>query len=92
MLGEEVENKTVPVILCSEENVVGNHGATIGELDEETLFYFESRGIGKEQAEGIMARAGIDRLKPLIGDEDFEKMLDAELGAGTEKSTGLGEV
>ena len=92
MLGDEVENKTVPVILCSEENVVGNHGATIGELDEETLFYFESRGIGKEQAESIMARAGIDRLKPLIGDEAFEKMIDAELGAGTEKSTGLGEV
>ena len=39
-----------------------------------------------------MARAGIDRLKPLIGDEAFEKMIDAELGAGTEKSTGLGEV
>ena len=38
MLGEDVENKTVPVILCSEENVVGNHGATIGELDEDTLF------------------------------------------------------
>lgn len=92
ILGDEVENKTVPVILCSEENVVGNHGATIGELDEETLFYFESRGIGKEQAESIMARAGIDRLKPLIGDEAFEKMIDAELGAGAEKSTGLGEV
>ena len=28
MLGDDVENKTVPVILCSEENVVGNHGAT----------------------------------------------------------------
>ena len=31
MLGDDVENKTVPVILCSEENVVGNHGATIGD-------------------------------------------------------------
>lgn len=39
MLGDDVENKTVPVILCSEENVVGNHGATIGELDEDTMFY-----------------------------------------------------
>lgn len=47
MLGDGVINKTVPLILCAEENVVGNHGATIGELDDETLFYFESRGIGK---------------------------------------------
>mgnify|MGYP002544784595 CR=1 FL=1 len=51
MLGENVINKTVPLILCAEENVVGNHGATIGELDDETLFYFESRGIGREAAE-----------------------------------------
>ena len=50
MLGDDVENKTVPVILCSEENVVGNHGATIGELDEDTMFYFASRGIDKEHA------------------------------------------
>ena len=36
MLGDGVVNKTVPLILCAEENVVGNHGATIGELDEDT--------------------------------------------------------
>ena len=41
MLGDGVVNKTVPLILCAEEDVVGNHGATIGELDENTLFYFE---------------------------------------------------
>lgn len=26
MLGEDAVNKTVPLILCAEENVVGNHG------------------------------------------------------------------
>ena len=55
MLGEDAVNKTVPLILCAEENVVGNHGATIGELDDETLFYFESRGIGRDEAEHILA-------------------------------------
>ena len=62
MLGDGVVNKTVPLILCAEENVVGNHGATIGELDEDTLFYFESRGISAVEAENIMARAAIERL------------------------------
>lgn len=80
MLGDDVENKTVPVILCSEENVVGNHGATIGELDEDTMFYFASRGIDKEHAENIMARANIDRLKGIIKDDSFARMIDEELG------------
>lgn len=69
MLGDDVVNKTVPLILCAEENVEGNHGASIGELDGDTLFYFESRGISRELAENIMARAAIERLAGSIGDE-----------------------
>ena len=69
MLGDGAVNKTVPLILCAEENVVGNHGATIGELDADTLFYFESRGISAAEAENIMARAAIERLARALGDE-----------------------
>ena len=57
LLGDGAVNRTIPLILCGEEDVEGNHGATIGELDEETLFYFASRGIGREVAENMMARA-----------------------------------
>ena len=79
MLGEDVVNKTVPVILCSEENVSGTHGATIGELDEETLFYFESRGIDKKNAENIMARAAIERLTGITENEKVNAVIDNTL-------------
>ena len=79
MLGEGVVNKTVPLILCAEENVVGNHGATIGELDEDTLFYFESRGISAEEAENIMARAAIEHLARSLEDETAQEAILAEL-------------
>ena len=71
MLGDGVVNKTVPLILCAEENVVGNHGATIGELDEDTLFYFASRGIDRAAAEAILARAAVERLARMAEDEAF---------------------
>lgn len=80
MLGDDVVNKTIPLILCAEENVVGNHGATIGELDEDTLFYFESRGIGKEQAENILARAAIEHLSRMTGDDNIIKTVEKALG------------
>ena len=73
MLGDDVSNRTVPVILCTEEDVMGTHGATIGELDEETLFYFGSRGISREEAEKIMARAALDRLVRMIGSSELEE-------------------
>ena len=79
MLGDGVVNKTVPLILCAEENVVGNHGATIGELDAETLFYFESRGICAQEAENIMARAAIERLTRTLDDETAQAAILAEL-------------
>ena len=73
MLGENAVNKTVPLILCAEENVEGNHGATIGEMDDETAFYFESRGINRETAENLLSRAAIERLARLVGDEQLEQ-------------------
>ena len=79
MLGDGAVNKTVPLILCAEENVVGNHGATIGELDEDTLFYFESRGISAAQAENIMARAAIERLARTLGAEEAQSAILAQL-------------
>ena len=79
MLGDGAVNKTVPLILCAEENVVGNHGATIGELDEDTLFYFESRGISAAEAENIMARAAIERLARTLQDETAQAAILTEL-------------
>ena len=73
LLGDDVVNRTVPLILCAEENVEGTHGATIGALDDDTLFYFESRGFDRDAAERLMARAAVERLAQSVfarqGDE-----------------------
>ena len=79
LIGEDVVNKTLPIILCSEEDVVGTHGGSIGQLDEDTLFYFESRGITKEQAENILARRGVDRVLNMIADEETKEYINNRL-------------
>lgn len=80
MLSDDVHNKTVPLILCAEENVEGNHGATIGRLDEETLFYFESRGICATEAENIMARAAVEKLIKMFGNDKLKSKALGLLG------------
>lgn len=74
LLGDDLRNRTVPLILCAEEDVKGNHGATIGELDEDTLLYFASRGIGKETAEKMMTRAKLERLCSQMRDAGAEQL------------------
>ena len=62
MLGDDVVNKTVPLILCSEENVEGSHGATIGELDDDILFYMISRGLSRAEAELLITHSKLEAL------------------------------
>ena len=69
LIGDTMINKTVPVILCDEEDVEGNHGATIGKLDEDLVFYLESRGISPDEINSLMADARIRRVASLIGDD-----------------------
>lgn len=58
---ERVENRTVPVILCSEDDVAGNHGATIGHVRPEQLLYLTSRGIAPEAAERLFMVAAFEQ-------------------------------
>lgn len=57
---ERVANRTVPVILCDEDDVAGNHGATIGHVRPEQLFYLASRGISPEDAERLFITASFE--------------------------------
>ncbi len=58
--GDAVVNKTLPVILCDEEDVQGDHGATIGSMSAEQLEYMRDRGLNTKQAEELFERAVVD--------------------------------
>lgn len=89
MLGEDAVNKTVPVILCAEEDVEGTHGASIGEMDDETRFYFESRGIDRQTAERLLSRAAIERVARLSASEDARAAILKELDGETDEDDGV---
>lgn len=69
ILSPKVVNDSIPVILCDEEDVAGEHGASMGRLSEDMLFYMQSRGISKNAAENIIAKAKIQSLLNTINDE-----------------------
>ncbi len=69
LVDETVVNQTIPLILCAEEDVAGNHGATIGRPDEELLFYLASRGIPEDAAFRILKNAGLEAACNKIWDE-----------------------
>ena len=57
VLGDDVVNKTLPTILCDEDDVAGNHGATIGSVSSEQLAFLASRGLSRADAERLFVQA-----------------------------------
>jgi len=57
LLSRTAEIDTKPELEIYADDVKCSHGATIGQLDEQALFYLRSRGIDLESARGILTSA-----------------------------------
>ena len=68
-----VDNKTVPMILCDEDDVAGNHGATIGHVRPEQLFYMGCRGLSEKQAEELFISAKLEDAAITAPDEQMRE-------------------
>ncbi len=80
LMSESVKNRTVPVILCDEEDVEGSHGATIGRLDEQHIFYLGSRGLSEEKIYELMSRGKLLRTINKINDGAVKQRIFDALG------------
>jgi Fe-S cluster assembly protein SufD len=74
VLSDDAVINTKPELQILADDVRCTHGATIGQLDEESLFYLQSRGIGRGQARRLLTYAFaqdiIDRIKvPALRDQ-----------------------
>ncbi len=84
LMNESVRNRSVPLILCAEEDVEGSHGASIGRINEEHIFYMQSRGISEEKIYELMAKSKTEQIIKRIGDSDTAERINRALGRGDE--------
>jgi Fe-S cluster assembly scaffold protein SufB len=78
LLSEKVKADSIPALMCQEDDVIGEHGASIGQLDEEQLFYLMSRGLPESEAKLLVIASGFREILEGITDEKLRlKSLDA---------------
>jgi len=79
--------QTKPQLIIDADDVKCSHGATVGQIDEEALFYLRSRGIDEDKARMMMMNAfahevvqqiKVEALRERI-DELIEKRLQGEV-------------
>ncbi len=87
LLTDSAKMNTKPQLIIDADDVKCSHGATIGQIDEEALFYLRARGIGEADARMMLMNAFAHevvqniRVEPLRDriDELVEKRLRGEL-------------
>ncbi len=72
LLSPRAQMNAKPELEIFADDVVCGHGATIGSLDPEQIFYLRSRGLPKEEAEAMLLEA--------FGAEAIERVEDNALG------------
>lgn len=90
LLSREAEANSRPQLEISADDVKCSHGATIGQLDDDALFFLRARGIGEVEARRLLLRAFAAevtseiRLEPLRGEVEEILLQRLHLGDASE--------
>jgi Fe-S cluster assembly protein SufD len=81
LLSRSAEIDTKPQLEIFADDVKCTHGATVGQLDEDALFYLRARGIPERQARDILIGAFAGEIMENVAVDELRAQLEKELFA-----------
>ena len=85
LLSDRAEINTKPQLEIYADDVKCSHGATIGQLDEDAIFYLRSRGIGRAAARRVLTRAFAGEVIERVQIEVLRQELEDRVGQRLER-------
>ena len=83
LLGNDAHVDAIPGLEIDADDVVAGHGATVGQIDPEQLFYLMARGLPEEQARQTIIRGFFEDLFARIESPsvraEFQRAVEARL-------------
>lgn len=79
LLSNTARSLALPMLLCSEEEVEGNHSSSAGKIGEKELFYIMSRGFELKDAMKLMVRARFNKILENIKNENLREEILSEI-------------
>ena len=79
LLSDTAKSIALPMLLCSEEEVEGNHSSSAGKIGEKELFYIMSRGFELKEAMKLMVRAKFNKILENIENEGLKEEILQEI-------------
>lgn len=87
LLSPRAKGDAIPSLIVETDNVKASHGGTVGEIDEDQVFYMQSRGISRRDAvrilvegyfEEVISRLHDERLETIVRERIADKLAAAE--------------
>ena len=79
LLSQKAESYAQPELEIYADDVKCKHGATTGELDQDMLFYMQSRGINQEDARAILLKGFLEEVMKRMVHPDIKCHIEMQL-------------
>ncbi|MGE5636432.1 MAG: SufD family Fe-S cluster assembly protein, partial [Nocardioidaceae bacterium] len=75
LLSPRAKGDAIPSLIVETDNVSASHGGTVGELDEEQIFYMMTRGVSRAEAVRVLVEGYFEEVISRLEDEGLEKLV-----------------
>ena len=75
IIDESAKLETIPCLEIKTDDVKCSHGVTVGNIDEDHLFYLQSRGMGKEEARQLIIAGFLESIRTRISNENLRDLV-----------------
>ncbi len=79
ILSPKAQSNAVPLLLCDEDDVEGEHAASAGRIDESKLFYLMSRGFDEKESRRIFIEASFTPIIDKIPLENLREEIKLDI-------------
>jgi len=79
ILSPNARVNSIPQLEIYEDDVKCSHGSTTGQIEEEALFYLQSRGINRTDAMELMVRGFANEVVDKVENQDMKKYIQNSL-------------
>ncbi len=79
LVSKEARAYVKPQLEIDADDVKCSHGAAIGQLSEDSLFYLQSRGISRSSAERMLASGFVEQILDSVSYEPWKKLMQSRL-------------
>jgi Fe-S cluster assembly protein SufD len=79
VLSDEAKADSIPNLEIENNDVKCSHAASVGPVDEDQVFYLQSRGISRDEAERLIVRGFFQEVLDRVPLEEVRQGLDAAI-------------